>query len=232
MGETVEIATLDKAGRFAAYLAVPAGAPRGAIVVIQEIFGVNAGIRAKVDSWAAAGYASVAHDMFWRLEPGVELDPDVPDETQRAFGLYGKFDPDAAVRDIEATIRFARDRAGGRRVGTVGYCLGGRMAYLAATRTDSDASVGYYGAGIDAVLGEAHAIANPLLLHFAGADHFVTQATVDRIKAATAGNAHVTIHDYPGVDHGFAATSGTRRVEQAAQLADGRTVAFLAEHVG
>ena len=232
MGETVEIGTLDETGRFAAYLAVPEAAPRGAIVVIQEIFGVNAGIRAKVDAWAEAGYVAVAHDMFWRLEPGVELDPDIPEEMAHAFALFPKFDADAAIADIEATIRFARDRAGGRKVGTVGYCLGGRMAYLAATRTDTDASVGYYGAGIDAVLGETHAIANPLMLHFAGEDHFVPRATVDAIKAAVAGNAHVTIHDYPGVDHGFAAASGARRVEAAAQLADGRTSAFFAEHVG
>ena len=105
------------------------------------------------------------------------------------------------------------------------------MAYLAATRTDADASVGYYGAGIEGYLDEAHAIANPLLLHFAGADHFVPPETVAKVRAAVADSGHVRVEDYAGVDHGFATSFGARRVEAAAQLADERTRAFFAEHL-
>ena len=234
MGSMIEIATGDAGGdagtTMPAYRAEPAGTPKGAIVVIQEIFGVNAGIREKADRWAALGYLAIAPDLFWRMQPGVELDPDVPAQMEEAFGFYNRFDLDAALRDVDATIRSAQ--ADAARVGVVGFCLGGLIAYLAATRTDSDASVGYYGAGIDGKLDEAHAIARPLLLHFAGEDHFIDAAARAAVGAALEDNAKVTIHDYAGVDHGFAATSGSRRVDDAATLADGRTEAFFAEHLG
>ena len=170
----VTIATLD-GQQMPAYRADPAGAPRGAIVVIQEIFGVNAGIRRKCDTLAAAGYLAIAPDLFWRMEPGIELDPDVDAEMQRALAIMGDFDQDAGIRDIEATIRYARAESGAK-VGAVGYCLGGRLAYMTAARTDVDASVGYYAVGVDGLLGEKHAIANPLMLHIAGDDGFVGQA--------------------------------------------------------
>ena len=117
------------------------------------------------------------------------------------------------------------------KVGVVGFCMGGRVAYLAAARTDCDASVGYYGARIDASLNEAHAIARPLLLHFAEQDHFISAEARSKIHAALDGNAHVTIFDYAGVDHGFATTRSQRRDNAAAELADGRTDAFFAEHL-
>lgn len=230
MGKMV-VDTLEQDASFTCYVAEPAGNPAAAIVVIQEIFGVNPGIRAKCDAWAQAGYLAVAPDLFWRIEPAVELDPDDPEQFQQAIGLFMKFNPDAAVRDIEATIRAARAKAGGTKVGVVGYCLGGRLAYLAATRTDADASVGYYGGGIDELLGESHAIANPLLLHFAGADHFIGPDQLAAIRAALDGNRHVTIHEYPGVDHGFATQSGRRRNDPAAELADRRTADFFAVHL-
>lgn len=230
MGKMV-VDTLEQDASFTCYVAEPTGNPAAAIVVIQEIFGVNPGIRAKCDAWAQAGYLAVAPDLFWRIEPAVELDPDDPEQFQQAIGLFMKFNPDAAVRDIEATIRATRAKAGGTKVGVVGYCLGGRLAYLAATRTDADASVGYYGGGIDELLGESHAIANPLLLHFAGADHFIGPDQLAAIRAALDGNRHVTIHEYPGVDHGFATQSGRRRNDPAAELADRRTADFFAVHL-
>jgi len=234
----IPIETLDHGGRFNAYLAEPAGTPRGAIVVIQEIFGVNAGIRAKCDHWASLGYLGLAPDLFWRIEEGVSLDPDVPQQFQEALGLMQKLDQDQAIADIEACIRAARSRLPRRedgsagRVGCVGYCLGGRLAFMAATRTDVDASVGYYGVGLEGLLGEKHAIARPLLLHIAGADHFVTPDKQARIHDGLDDHPRATLHDYPGEDHGFATEAGNRRSEQAAQLADSRTEAFFAEHVG
>jgi carboxymethylenebutenolidase len=229
----IRIETLGHDGSFPAWLAEPAGTPKGAIVVIQEIFGVNPGIRAKCAHWASLGYLGIAPDLFWRIREGVELDPDVPDQFQEALGLMNQLDQDQAIADIEACIRAARSRLPeGGRVGAVGYCLGGRLAFMTAARTDVDASVGYYGVGLEGLMGEKHAIARPLLLHIAGADHFVTPDRQALIHEGLDDHPRVTIHDYPGEDHGFAAESGQRRSEAAARLADGRTGVFFAEHVG
>ena len=233
MTDTISITPLDGQGSFACHVAEPAGNPRAAIIVIQEIFGVNAGIRRKCDRLAEQGYLALAPDLFWRLEPGVELDPDIEPEFQRALGLMGKFNQDAGIRDIEATIRVARARLGaGGKVGVVGYCLGGRLAFMTAARTDADASVGYYGVGIDNLLGEKHAIANPVLLHVPQEDHFVDKATQQRMHEGLDDSPKVTIYDYPGEDHGFATEFGKRRSEESAVLADRRTADFFAEHLG
>jgi carboxymethylenebutenolidase len=229
----IAIDTLDGDGAFDAWLAEPEGSPRGAVVVIQEIFGVNEGIRRKCGHWAALGYVALAPDLFWRLEPGVELDPDQPEQFQQALGLMQKFNQDKGIRDIEASIRAARARLPERgKVGCVGYCLGGRLAFMTAARTDIDASVGYYGVGLEGLLGEKHAIARPLMLHIAGADHFVTPDKQAMIHDGLDDHPKVTLYDYPGEDHGFAAEMGKRRSANAAMLADSRTEAFFAEHIG
>ena len=230
---TITIDTLDGKGRFDTYVAEPASTPRAAIVVIQEIFGVNAGIRSKCDRLAADGYLALAPDLFWQIAPGVELDPDVPDQMQRALDLMGQFDQDAGIRDIEATIRTARGMlAKGGKVGVVGYCLGGLLAFMTAARTDVDASVGYYGVGIDGLLGEAHAIAHPVLLHIPQEDHFVDKDAQARMHAGLDDHAKVTLFDYPGEDHGFATEFGQRRSDESANLADQRTASFFAAHLG
>lgn len=226
-----EIQALNEEGRIPAYVARPDGKAKGAIIVIPEIFGVNAGIRKKVDDWAALGYISIAPDIFWRFAPGVELSPDVESEFQEALGYFGQYDADAGVKDIEATIGWLR-REGAAKIGCVGFCLGGRLAYMAAARTDIDASVGYYGVMIDTMLNEAAAIANPLMLHIPTEDHFVDHAAQKVIHDALDTHSKVTIFDYQGLDHGFAATMGNRRNEAGAQLADERTRAFFADHVG
>ncbi len=232
MSDTVDISTLDGEGTFSAFCARPAGEPRAAIVVIQEIFGVNPGIRRKCERLAADGYLALAPDLFWRLEPGIQLDPDVPEEFERALALMGRFDQDQGVRDIEATIRHARNALGVPKVGVVGYCLGGRLAYMVAARTDADASVGYYAVGIPDLLREKHAIARPLMLHIAGADHFVPPEQQKAIHEGLDDHPRVTLHDYLGLDHGFATELGERRDEEGARLADERTAAFFAEHLG
>lgn len=229
----IEIDTLDAGGRFDAYEARPSGTPRGAIIVIQEIFGVNPGIRRKCDHWAELGYLALAPDLFWRLQPGVELDPDVPEQFQEALGLMNRFDQDQGIADIEATIRAAhKSLPEGGKVGCVGYCLGGRLAFMTSARTDIDASVGYYGVLIDKLLGEKRAIANPLMLHIAVADHFVGPEAQAAMHAGLDDHPKVVLHDYPGEDHGFATETGDRRSEAAARLADSRTEAFFAEHLG
>lgn len=228
----IEIGTLEGDGHFPAYMAEPETSPRAAIIVIQEIFGVNPGIRRKCDTWAAMGYLAIAPDLFWRLQPGVVLDPDVPSEFQQALQLMGKFNQEQGIRDIEASIREARRRMGGTgKVGCVGFCLGGRLAFMTAARTDVDASVGYYPVGLDNLLHEKHAIARPLMLHIAGADHFVTPEVQRAMHDELDDHPKVVLHDYPGEDHGFAAEMGARRSEEAAQLADGRAQEFFARHL-
>lgn len=231
MGATAGIPTFDGGDAFPIYLARPVDLPTAAIIVIPEIFGVNPGIRAKCDGWAAKGYLAAAPDIFWRFAEGEELDPDIPEQFQRAIANMGKFSGDECVRDIEALIHHLKREAGCAKVGLVGFCLGGYMAYSAATRTDIDASVGYYGVSIDQHLGEAHAIANPLMLHIPTADHYVGPEAQAAIHAALGAHPKVTLHDYPGLDHGFASEVGERRDEAGALLADSRTEAFFAEHL-
>lgn len=232
MAKFTLIPTLEGDAQFDVYAAQPEGTPKAAIIVLQEIFGVNEGIRRKCDNWAKAGYLALAPDLFWRIEPHVELDPDVPEQMQQAFQLISKFDQDAAIRDIEATIKAARQQLGqDGKVGLVGYCMGGRLAFMSACRTDGDAFVGYYGVGIDSLLGEQHAIGKPVLLHIPTADHFVPAEAQQAMHAGLKDNRHVSLHDYEGLDHGFAAEMGNRRNEEAAQLADERTAEFFAANL-
>ena len=236
MGEYVKIDALGEDALFPAYVAVPSSHARAGIIVIPEIFGVNAGIRQKCDLLAGAGYLAVAPDIFWRFAPGVELNPDIEAELQEAFGYFWQYDADDGVRDIEAVIQAIRSGLSGQapleKVGAVGYCLGGRLAYMAAARTDISASVGYYGVMIDQMLDESHAIANPLMLHIPTADHFVGPEAQAAIHAGLGNHPKVTLHDYEGLDHGFAAEMGNRRDTEGAELAEGRTAAFFAAHLG
>lgn len=233
MGEWIDIQALDGAGSFKGYLATPASGKGPGIVVVQEIFGVNAGIRKMCDDWAAQGFTALAPDLFWRIAPGIELTDKTEAEWQKAFDCYNKFNVDAGIRDIEATIRTLRTHpASTGKVGVVGFCLGGLLAYLTATRTDADASVGYYGGGIHEKLNESHAIANPLLLHIAEEDRFISKEAQAKIHAELDSHPKVTLYDYPGVDHAFARVDGEHRDEAAAQLANGRTLEFFRKHLG
>lgn len=228
--------SMTRIGEMNAYVAAPVGTPKAAIIVIPEIFGLNPGIRQKCDTWAAKGYLAVAIDIFWRFAPGVELNPDIEAELNEAFGYFQKYDANDGVLDIETTIKAVRVGLAGHapveKIGCVGFCLGGRLAYMAATRTDIDCSVGYYGVMIDTMLNESHAIANPLMLHIPTADHLVGPEAQAAIHAGLENNRHVTLHDYEGLDHGFAAEMGNRRNEDGAQLADGRTAEFFKAHLG
>ena len=218
-------------GSFKAYVARPQGTPKGAVVVIQEIFGVNAGIRGKADWLAREGFLAIAPDLFWRIEPGIELTDQTEAEWKRAFELFGLFNVDGGIEDIAATIDWARGQ-GVAKVGAVGYCLGGLLAYLTACHTSANASVGYYGVSIDQRLGEAAGITQPLMLHVAAKDQFVKPDAQAAMAAGLSGNPHVTLHTYADQDHAFTREGGAHYDKDAAILADGRTVSFFHAHLG
>ncbi|MDG6079417.1 dienelactone hydrolase family protein [Erythrobacter litoralis] len=230
MSEQIKLDSLDNQNSFNAYVARPEGNAKAAIVVIQEIFGINAGIRRKCDKLAEQGYLAVAPDLFHQFEDGIELDPDIEPEMDKALKLFEKFDQDQGVRDIEAAIKWARSQGCGK-VGAVGYCLGGRLAYMTAARTDSDATVGYYAVGVDNLLAEKHAIANPLILHIPTEDGFVDKDTQRKMHDGLDDHPKVTLYDYEGMDHGFATEFGNRRDDENAERADKRTMDFFAKHL-
>src|SRR4051812_11280686 len=181
MGERITIKTPD--GDFSAYVARPGAAKAPAVVVIQEIFGVNQVMRDITDGLAAQGYLAICPDLFWRIEPGIDITDHSEAEWKRAFELFNAFDVEAGVKDIQATIDAIRADAGcNGKVGSVGFCLGGLLAYLTATRTDVDAAVAYYGVGIDKHLTEN--VSHPLLMHVAAEDGFVPKEAQGAIHAA------------------------------------------------
>ncbi len=228
-GKEVTINTPD--GPFGGYLASPASASGIGVVIIQEIFGINKFVRAVADRYAAHGYFALAPDLFWRLEPGVQLDDRTPAEFQRGLDLMGKFNMDLGIKDIEAAIHHLRGEEHCQRVGAVGYCLGGLLAYLTAARTDVDASVGYYGVNIQGNLGEAANIRKPLMLHIAGKDKFVPPEAQEKVIEGLKGSPSVMIHVYPEMDHAFARTGGDHYDQANAELADGRTATFFRQHL-
>jgi len=231
MSETWTIKTDN--GGFNAYVAKPVGqGPWPAVVVIQEIFGVNHTMRQVADRLAADGFLAVAPDLFWRLEPGVDITDQTQAEWDRAFDLMNRFDLDKGVEDIADVIEFVRARPEcSGKVGAVGYCLGGKLAFLTATRTDADASVSYYGVGLDAHLGETETLAQPLVLHIAEEDGFSSAEARERIVGALGNNPQVTIFTYPGRDHAFAREGGKNYDAADAALANGRTLDFLNKHL-
>ena len=203
------------------------------MVVIQEIFGVNRVMREVCDRLASQGFLAICPDLFWRLEPGVDITDQTQGEWDKAFDLMSRFDVDQGVEDIRRAIDQVRGSAGcDGKVGAVGYCLGGRLAYLTATRTDSDASVGYYGVGIEGYLGEAERLAHPLMLHIAEEDGFVPKEAQALITGALKDHPQVTLHTYPGCDHAFARPGGAHYDAKAAAQADGRTLAFFKQNLG
>ncbi|HEY6578753.1 MAG TPA: dienelactone hydrolase family protein [Rhizomicrobium sp.] len=228
-GNEVSINTAD--GVFGGYLARPATANGAGVVVIQEIFGVNRFVRAVADDYAARGYFALAPDLFWRIAPGLQLDDRVEADRGRAFELFGKFDPDLGVKDIEAAVNHLRGTETCSKVGAVGYCLGGLLSYLTDARTDVDAAVGYYGVNIHERLSEAKDISKPLMLHIAEKDQFVPAAAQKQIVAGLSSNSHVTVHSYPGTDHAFARVGGEHYDQANAELANSRTANFFRQHL-
>lgn len=219
-------------GSFSAYLAAPASGRGPGIVVIQEIFGVNRQLRDYCDHLAGLGYFALCPDLFWRQEPGVQLTDQSEAEWQKAFQLYQGFSEAKGVEDLIAALGFLRGHEGvNGKVGSVGFCLGGKLAYLMATRSDADANVSYYGVGIDKNLDESSAITRPLLMHIAGKDKYVPPEAQEAIKSALSGNRLITLHTYAEQDHAFARTNGIHWDPEAAKAAEERTMAFFKENL-
>src|SRR5271167_2943941 len=170
--KTVSVTAAD-GGVFKAYLALPEGGRGPGLVLLQEIFGVNRHLREVADRYAEEGYVTVVPDLFWRIQPGVELGYS-EDDIKAAFDFYGHFDPDQAIKDVADTVRALRAMAEcNGKVGAVGFCLGGMLAYLTAARCIIEAAVSYYSVGIEKRLNEAGAVRCPMVLHFGELDQFV-----------------------------------------------------------
>jgi carboxymethylenebutenolidase len=231
MSETLTIKVAG--GSFNCYVARPAHADSApVIVVLQEIFGVNAGIRSIADDYAAKGYIAVAPDLFWRADPGLDLSEAEAGDWARGFALYSAYDFDGGVGDIAATVAAARTLKGASgKVGVTGYCLGGLMTYLTAARADADAFVSYYGGSTEKYSAEAGKVAKPLLYHLAEEDEYIGKEAQATIAAAFKGNPKIELHSYPGCNHAFARPGGNHYDAAAATLANARTDAFFKQHL-
>lgn len=229
----METLTAKDGGRFDAYVALPATGRGPGVVVLQEIFGVNDVMRAVCDELAVQGFVAICPDLFWRQEPGIVLTDRTEAEWARAFELYQGLDVDLAIDDAAATLDWLREQSSCTgKVGAIGFCLGGKLAYLLAARHAPDAAIGYYGVGIEESLDEAGGIARPLMLHLAGADEYCDEAARASIHSALDDNAQLTLHDYPDVGHAFMRPGGEHHDAAAAELAGLRSFAFLSRHLG
>ena len=230
MHDPLQITT--SGGSFPAYVARPQKLPAPAIVVVHEVFGVNADMRQSCDELAAQGYLAVCPDLFWRIAPGLDLSDRTQAELAQAQVLYNAFDLDAGVSDIAATVQATRampEVTG--KIGVVGYCLGGLLAFLTAARARPDATVAYYPGNADKHVREAERIANPLIVHLAQKDEYIPADAQRQIASALNGRPQVQVYSYPGCGHAFARHRGTAYNAEAAALANRRTADFLALHL-
>jgi carboxymethylenebutenolidase len=224
MGETLTL-TAEDGHKFAAYRAQPSGAPRGGLVVVQEIFGVNQHIRKVADGFAADGYVAIAPALFDRVERGYETGYAAQD-IERGRATRGKLSTDQAMMDVKATVKELQKA--GFKVGVVGYCFGGTIAWLAATRTDGvAAAVGYYGGGVADAADEKPKA--PVMLHFGETDASIPKEAYEKVM-----RMHPTVPSfvYPGAGHGFVCDERGSYQAEAAKLARERTIEFFRKHIG
>src|SRR5258708_13408686 len=220
-------------GTFKAYGARPSAPPPGVknmpgLVLIQEIFGVNEVMRKLADEYAKQGYIVLCPDLFWRIKPGISITDKTQKEWDLAFSLLQRFDQNKGVEDLGSTMDELRRTPGcSGKVGAVGYCLGGKLAYLMSTRTTIDCAVAYYGVAIDVALNEASKMKKPLMLHIAEEDQFVPHDVQDKMTAMLGKNPLVTLHKYPNVNHAFAREGGKNFDADSTRVATNRTPAFL-----
>jgi carboxymethylenebutenolidase len=215
-------------GAFGAYIARPKTLPAPAVVVLHEVFGVNADIRKTCDELAEQGFIAVAPDLFWRQEPGVDLSVTSEPDWQHGLRLNQRYDRDAGAKDVKDTVNAAAKLPGcTSKVAVLGYCLGGLLVYLTAVRYGVDAGVAYHGGDTEKYLGEVDGLDAPLLMHLAEEDEFISKAAQAEIKGALASKPNATLYSYPGQNHAFSRHNGAHYNAAAAALAHGRTNEFL-----
>jgi carboxymethylenebutenolidase len=227
----VTIKSFDGAA-FDGYLSLPAAGHGPGIVVLQEIFGVNKFVRDVADWYASLGFVALCPDLFWRQERGVQLTDQSEADWQKAFALYAGLDEAKAVDDSAAAVDFLREHSAcNGKVGAVGFCLGGNLAYLLSVRYKPDCAVGYYGVSIEKSLGEAANLTTPLMLHIAGKDKYCPPEAQAQIHRVLDPNPLVTLHDYPEQDHAFGRLGGEHYDASAAELAHLRTLQFFVRNL-
>lgn len=230
--QTKQIQVPLRDGVMGAHLAIPDGTPKGGIVAIMEIWGVNDTMRKHAQEFAEAGFVCLVPDLFWRQEPGVELSDRNPEHAKKAFDLYYEFDYDLGVRDMEDTVKHlaALPECNGK-AGAVGYCLGGKLCYLLCCRTDIECAVAYYGTYIEHHIREVRNLHRPFMLHMAMKDRWVQAEVNDLLERRLSPNPLVTIHKYPEADHAFARHGGRPYRKDDADRALALTVDFFKKHL-
>jgi carboxymethylenebutenolidase len=219
-------------GTFTAYIARPEELPAPAVVVLQELFGVNADIREKCDELAEQGFIAIAPDLFWRQEPGVDLGVRSEADWQHGLRLYQAYNRDEGVRDIKDTIdTVATMPECTGKIAVIGYCLGALMTFLTAVRCHVDAAVAYHGGDTEKYLSEVDGLRGSLLMHLAEEDEFMSKPSQVEIKAALARKPNATVYSYPGQCHAFSRHNGAHYNAKAADLANGRTSEFLIQQL-
>jgi carboxymethylenebutenolidase len=215
-------------GAFSAYIARPKTLPAPAVVVLHEVFGVNADIRKTCDELAEQDFVAVAPDLFWRQEPGVDLSVTSEPDWQHGLRLYQAYDRDAGAKDVKDTANVVSKlpECSGK-VGVMGFCLGGLMTFLTAVRYGVDAAVVYHGGDTEKYLGEVNGLNAPLLMHLSDEDEFISKSAQAEIRKALATKTNATVYSYPGQHHAFARHNGAHYDAAAAALAKGRTIDFL-----
>ena len=207
---SIKISATDGSGGFDAYMVEPKRKPAGAVVLIQEIFGVNQSMRETAEQVADLGFLVLAPDLFWRQQPNVDITDKSEAEWKQAFALMNGFDQQKGVDDLKATVAAARALPGcNGKVGTMGYCLGGRLAFMMAEQSDADVNVSYYGVGLDGLLGDLGRVSKPLLVHIADEDNFFPAEGRAKVVEATREHGLVHSYAYPKADHAFARVGGT-----------------------
>jgi len=230
---TITVRAADQSGSFSAYLAEPNNRPTGVVVLIQEIFGVNQAMRDAAEQVAEMGFIAVCPDLFWRIEPGVDITDKSEAEWKKAFELMNRFDQQKGVEDLSATIAESRKLPGSNgKVATMGYCLGGRLAVMIAEQGDADLNISYYGVGLDNLLGDLNKIRAPLILHIADQDEFFPPEGRARLIQAVRDHPRIKAFVYPNANHAFARVGGVHWDARSATLANGRSVEALVAELG
>jgi carboxymethylenebutenolidase len=225
----ITVQATDGSGAFTGFVAEPKHTPAGAVVLIQEIFGVNDSLKETAAFFADLGFLTIAPDLFWRIKPGITLTDKSKEEFDQAIAYMQQFDQDNGVADLKATLAAARKHPlCNGRAGTVGYCLGGRLAVLMAQRSDADVNVSYYGVGLDDLLPDLNKVKTPLILHIADLDAFFPPAGRTKVVHAASTHPQLSAYVYPNAEHAFARVNGVHWQGLAATIANGRTAEALA----